>query len=224
MRLKIMFWVVVVLTVSWVSVVSAQEVFSCPSFNTYASDPQVTSDAQEHTSGNHQGSGTFNENCLYSAQAGTNSCAVTCTTTTTGDAFENGTVEAPYWHGTGFDPIQSNANSNGPQVQCGGQVAVAVRSCLVLVNCDISVSVNGSVFGIGGNVSYSNTPIWKPTLASTMTCKAQNSYVKFIPNPGSDPTSSCLIPFTTAPGDYLESGYEYIWDNASCQWLVSSSW
>ena len=202
-------------TASCVSV-SAQPGASCPSWNRYVTDPMVVSDNQEHTSGNHQASGTFDADCEYTIQAGTHECNVSCSTTTTGDVFENGTVGG-HWHGTGFDITQGDASSNGPQVSCGGQVQGAVRSCIALLPCDITVSVNGSVAGVGGGVSYSNTPLWKATtLTYTNTCAArgwvQLNKIPITPYPCNS------VPYEVAPGNMLDYGYLYIWDNEYCQW------
>lgn len=217
LRLRIMLLVVAAALTTYSALAQEGGGTSCPSWNRYVTDPMVVSDKQEHTSGNHQTSGTFDSDCVYNIQPNTHECAVSCSTTTTGDAFENGTVGGGHWHVAGFEITQGDSSSNGPQVTCGGQVQGAVRSCLTLFPCDVSVSINGSIGGIGGSVSYSNTPLWKGILPYSNTCAARGWII--LPPKLTVPQPPCDgEPYEVAPANMLDYGYEYLWSNEACQW------
>ncbi len=213
--------VAVVLTALPTSRVSAQTTtfYPCYTFNTYVNDPQNAKDTTQHVTGSHQNTGTFSANCTYKAYGpqGQNggACSIACTSTTSGLALELGTVVSPYWHGVGYEATQGNSTSNGAQISCGGQVAGAARSCVFPFNCDISVTVSGVIAGMGGSITYSDTPIWKSTLTFTNTCSKEYSYTLR----NGPPFTSCPAPSSASPTDYLDAGTEYGWDDTSCSWV-----
>lgn len=184
---------------------------NCSSFSGTFSSFQVAKDSKEHSTYNH--ANYFGEygSCVYSAQANTNNCAISCSTDTSPSyPFEHGSVTGLRQHGINAATVAGNAGSNGPSITCGGQYAVAVRSCYsFLPNCDVTVGISGSSHGIGGSVSISPSALWNITLGYPYTCGAQSSA----------PTQ-CQ---PAGPPPYGGNGVTYSWDYASCQWVPSNS-
>lgn len=181
----------------------------CSSYNTSFSNLQTPYDTYQHSSKNHNGTLALNGSCTYTDQMGQTPCAIQCSTQVSGGATDEGGVSALYKHTAASSPVTGQAGSNGPSVTCGGQMAIAVRSCpFAYLTCDETVSISGSTpAGLGGSASYSSTPIWSPTLTYSYTCGSE-SYG----------ASVCEPPPGGAPG-VPEDGYTWEWDYTTCEWV-----
>ncbi len=167
-----------------------------------ASDPK----ALEHVTGNHSVSMIPQYSCTYTDQNYTNQCASSCSAATSPDdgTVETGVVNITVQHGVNEGSVDGSAGGNGPTITCGTEMNGAVKSCLPVIPCNISVSITGSVNGIGGSVTFSAAPLWNKTLTYPQTCGARMQQ-----------PAACPLP--TAPKPYGPNG-EWVWDTGDCQW------
>lgn len=151
---------------------------NCSVWNTTFS-PQSNSgiDWTQHGTGDHTGSAAFSGSCSYSGSVAGSPCQVYCQSTYTAAANDSGLITNPFkYHVANYGGVTGQATSNGPQVSCGAEVAVAAHSCIVLLGCDLTVTISGSVDGIGGSVGYSASTIWSPAVWKYQnTCAAEKA-------------------------------------------------
>ena len=146
----------------------------CSAYNTPWSKSQQYSDTSQHTAPgtNHWALMGVSGSCTYAAQPATNNCKIQCNATLSAQgATEVPPAQTGPKHTSTYTTTLGSSGSNGPQTNCGAQEGVAVRSCPVTVgSCDITVTMSGSVFGIGGSVTYSAPTIWSPVIGYNETC------------------------------------------------------
>jgi hypothetical protein len=197
---------------------------ACSDFNyEVPSSGQVLTDSQEHTGAQpsfHNVSATFITTCSYQSRGreGTGVCDTNCYTVTTGDSLDVGTKTSGLYHQTGYTLTQGKAYASGAQATCGGQVVGAVRSCLtavyLLTGCAVSVSISGSLGGIGGSASYSATPLWDRTLVWQATCEPMSTA-------GEVPPGSSNCQPDSGPPLNFNPDETFIWEsNPVCAWVM----
>lgn len=193
------------------SLLYAQEPGTCAIYNVGWSSNQSTSDAQEHNTGDHRDVVNFTGSCSYSGNNKAGACAIQCSETTT-SLFSDSEDLTNILYTHVLNDVKTNGmgGSNGPSVTCGGQVAFGVLSCPKVFGCNLTVTINGSVYGLGGSATYNPTStLFKNTLSYPYICGAQTS-------PG------CILnQEPTYPPDGQGGNWE--WNPTTCEWVWHST-
>jgi hypothetical protein len=183
----------------------------CSIYNTSTTSIVATAtDNQQHGTSYpnyHEGSAAFVGDCQYTGAPASGACSILCQANYSQEDVADYGTSHPYSHFGSFGYTNGQATSTGPPATCGSQVEVAVKSCLTNIFCSVdNVTISGSVYGIGGSVSFSSAPLWPHNFPYSHTCAAKTA-------------PSCNNPWDLQPSSNEGADGAWEWSIALCEWV-----